>query len=164
MFQTVEPNLWTLMNVFLKWIVWTRHISLVVWSVRLTLNKYSTSIYSHAIMLALPQRLFCPFYGLQWKGVLRDMLNHHSYHHHWRSLDIINTIWSVESSREPNGACIKMIHRQGALVALKETLFRHKMQVQCNTGSYGYISFRQILQNLGFEGSSPQYWIRWWLC
>ena len=115
-------------------------------------------------MLALPQRLFCPFYGLQWKGVLRDMLNHHSYHHHWRSLDIINTIWSVESSREPNGACIKMIHRQGALVALKETLFRHKIQVQCNTGSYGYISFRQILQNLGFEGSSPQYWIRWWLC
>ena len=150
------------MNVFLKWIVWTRHISLVVWSVRLTLNKYSTSIYSHAIMLALPQRLFCPFYGLQWKGVLRDMLNHHSYHHHWRSLDIINTIWSVESSREPNGACIKMIHRQGALVALKETLFRHKIQVQCNTDLnmviFSFVKYCNILalrdppHNIGLDG------------
>ena len=148
---------------FLKWIVWTRHISLVVWSVRLTLNKYLYLQPCHNAGAAT-DAFFALFYGLQWKGVLRDMLNHHSYHHHWRSLDIINTIWSVESSRKPNGACIKMIHRQGALVALKETLFRHKIQVQCNTGSYGYISFRQILQNLGFEGSSPQYWIRWWLC
>ena len=34
-------------------------------------------------------------------------------------LYIINTIWSVESSGEPNGGCIKMIHRRGALSALK---------------------------------------------
>ena len=156
------------MNVFLKWIVWTRHISLVVWSVRLTLNKYLYLQPCHNAGAATEAFLlfFIVYNALQWKGVLRDMLNHHSYHHHWRSLDIINTIWSVESSREPNGACIKMIHRQGALVALKETLLGTKYKcnaIQAHMVIFPFVKYCKIWalrdppHNIGLDGDCVKY-------
>ena len=79
------------------------------------LSSYQLTDFN-TIIFTSPQKLKNRLWlDSSWKSFIDP---HHRHPCRYR-LYIINTIWSVQSSGEPNGACIKMIHRRGALSALK---------------------------------------------
>ena len=80
------------------------------------LSSYQLTNFS-TIIFTSPQKLIKNKLWLD--SSRKSFIDPHHRHPCRYRLYIINTIWSVQSSGEPNGACIKMIHRRGALSALK---------------------------------------------